>query len=467
MFRICVMKTSTLSAPFILPQLHKSASLSLMRAMLSTLGAPVSSNTGTALSDEMEEPQTVSPNLDSMCQVQLVLKMENDSLEWKVKRMLHHLGQDRRFLFDSTKRQKYKHIIDEKFFPGCNWNYADIDMEEPEYTPSTNTINLNFILYEYSFPVEIIEFLRSDDWTVTGRHRISHNSHTSQDIVWGPWDYQLHEAPTRAALLADLEQLDKDAAILDREISDSRAISAIMPIVPIPSAPEERKELLRRTLADFRRRLFELVFNNNDLFSPDGGGGFVHHVIFCLRQVQLTPDLSLDTHLIFVFFAFIYCCQCVFETPVAKDIFNILKDGLDDVMPKEPFLSRFRQVVHTNRDFKSKWMHIIRTTFECMQYMESAPTSSEFMQLYPCHDLLNNINANIETREARKTELQVRRVDVLRNLAHLHPDTIDRGSPSPDLTHPHHASYDAGGASNKRKLDDMSTLLSLNATGSV
>ena len=91
-----------------------------------------------------------------------------------------------------------------------------------------------------------------------------------------------------------------------------------------------------------------------------------------LAPPQLTPDLSLETQLIFIFFAFVYCCQCVFETPIAKDVFSISKDGLDDVMSKEPFLSQFRQIFHTNQDFKAEWMHIISTTFECMQYMESA-----------------------------------------------------------------------------------------------
>ena len=182
-------------------------------------------------------------------------------------------------------------------------------MEEPEYTPSTQTINLNFILYVYPFPQEIIEILQSDGWTVTGRHRMGQKSRTTPEIVWGPWDYQLQEAPKHAALLADLEQLDKDAAKLDREISDSRTISAIMHIVPLPPSREEKKVLLGQTFADFRRRLLELVHNNKDLFNPDGGGGYVHNVISSLRQMQLDDDMSLETQLIFIFFAFIYCSQ--------------------------------------------------------------------------------------------------------------------------------------------------------------
>ena len=89
------------------------------------------------------------------------------------------------------------------------------------------------------------------------------------------------------------------------------------------------------------------------------------------------------------------------------------------------------------------------------------------MELYPFHDLLNSINAYIATRESHKTELQTRRVTVLRNLTHLHPDTAGGGSPSPDLVHPHHAPPDGGGPSNKRKLADMVTLLRLNGRGSV
>jgi hypothetical protein len=116
------------------------------------------------------------------------------------------------------------------FIFGSNWEYEDIDMEEPEYTPATHTIKLNFILSYYEFPQRIIDILRSNGWTVTGRHRISPESHTTHKIDWGPWDYQLHEAPKRAALLADLEQLDKDTARLDREISDCQALLVIMSI---------------------------------------------------------------------------------------------------------------------------------------------------------------------------------------------------------------------------------------------
>ena len=72
-------------------------------------------------------------------------------------------------------------------FVGCNWQYEDIDMQEPEYTP-THVIILNFILSVYPFPEEIIEILLNDDWTVTDRHRMGLKSHTTQEIVWRPWD---------------------------------------------------------------------------------------------------------------------------------------------------------------------------------------------------------------------------------------------------------------------------------------
>ena len=75
------MNTAALRAHIILPDSHKSASLSVMRAMLSTLGAPVSANTGTALSDATEQPQTASPNFDSMWLLQLVLTMSSDFRE--------------------------------------------------------------------------------------------------------------------------------------------------------------------------------------------------------------------------------------------------------------------------------------------------------------------------------------------------------------------------------------------------
>ena len=173
--------------------------------------------------------------------MQLVLKNETEFREYKVRELLYDLGNDRKFLFDYDQRRTYGYGNKyEMNAVGCHWEPQDIEVDEPEYTPCDHTIKFNFIISGHPFPVEIIEILRSDGWTVTGRHRMGRKSHTTQDIVWEPWDYQLQEAPKRAALLADLEQLDMDTAKLDREISDCQALLAIMPIFPLPSTREEK-----------------------------------------------------------------------------------------------------------------------------------------------------------------------------------------------------------------------------------
>ena len=395
------------------------------------------------------------PSISSRCQVQLELK--HNHKQWpstKAMDLLHKLDQDRKFLFDSDKRRKYGYDKDLGFMSACNWEYEYIEVEEPEYTPSTLAIKYNFILSLYPFPVQLIKILRSKGWTVTGRHRMGRESPTTHKIEWGPWDYQLHEAPTRAALLADLEQLDKDTAKLDREISECQALLEIMPILPLPSTREEKRASLSRTFADFRRRLHDLVYQNATLFHPNGGGGYVRNLIRALRAMQLNPDVQLQDQVTYMFITFIFCCQCVFEIEIANDIIRIPPDDVRDIMPKEPFLSQFRERFRTDTDFKADWMLITSTIWISMQYMDIEPTNSYFMELYPFHDLRNDVNAFIATLESKKTKLQARRVEANRNLAHLHPATVGRAH--------HHAPPDGAGPSMKRKRDpllEMATLL--------
>ncbi len=398
------------------------------------------------------------PSLSNRCQVQLELK--NIHKTWPsvyAMNLLTRLDQDRKFLFDSGKRRKYGYDKDCRFMFGCNWEDEDIEVEEPEYTPSTHIIKFNFIMSLYPFPEQLIEILRSNGWTVTGRYRMGLESPTTHKIDWGPWDYQLHEEPKRAALLADLEQLDKDTAKLDRGISDCQALLAIMPIFPQPPTREAKMTMLSRTLADFRRRLDELVYAHSDLFRASLGGGHINDFIEALRHMQLTTDISLHEQVSGMFITFIFCCQCVFSTDIIKDVFVDDIAFLDMLTPREPFLSEFRRLFAADKVFKAEWMRITRSIWESMQYMDSAPTSSDFMALYPFHDALNEINASIATHESKKTELQTRRRDVLRNLAHLHAATAGRGSPSNPA--PQHADPDGAGPSNKRKLDQMATLL--------
>ena len=175
----------------------------------------------------------------------------------------------------------------------------------------------------------------------------------------------------------------------------------------------------------------------------------MHKLIADLRRLHLSADASLaiDAAAIWIFF----CCQCAFEVRISKDIFGIEDVEMEAYMPKDPFASQMRARVNADEDFKAEWMRIISTTWECMQYMEVEPQHAEFMELYPCQETWNWINAFVGSHEARKTELQARRVNVLRNLAHLHPVTAGRVG---------EARWEPRGqADHKRKLEQMSGLL--------
>jgi hypothetical protein len=188
-------------------------------------------NTGFARHDT-QKPTSHYLDSVSKCRVQLVLKKNGERVGWDyVQRMLKDCEQYPKFLFNGRQRWRLGYDPKEEF-ERFDWEYDRIDMEAPEYTPSTNTINFNFILSGYPFPEKIIEILRSNGWTVTGRYCMGHKSHKTQKMDWGPWDYQLYEAPKRADLLADLKQLDKETAKLDREISACQALMAMLRIVP-------------------------------------------------------------------------------------------------------------------------------------------------------------------------------------------------------------------------------------------
>jgi len=401
--------------------------------------------------------------LSSKCQVQLVLNKNVVGVGWDyVQRMLEHFERYPKFLFSGTQRWRLGYDPKEEF-ERFDWDYDRIDMEAPEYTPSTNTINFNFILSGYPFPEKIIEILRSNGWTVTGRYRMGLQSPTTHKIDWDPWDYQLHEAPKRAALLVELEQLDKDIAKLDREISECQALLAIMPIVQLPSSREDKNLLLSRTLANFRFRLTDLVVKHTTLFNLAGGGEHIRDMIDILRNMQVNNDASQVIEqdvLTMTFMIFLFCCQCVFEIQIAKYVFKEhIDEDIDDwVMPSEPFLGQFRELFNSDEDFKSEWKYIIINIWKSIQYMETNPKESDFLHLYPWYDYIISANNLISTHQSQKPKLQARRLEVLRDLAHLHPDTIHRGSPSPILI-PEHSTPDGAGPSNKRKLTEMATLL--------
>jgi hypothetical protein len=302
--------------------------------------------------------------------------------------------------------------------------------------------------------------------TVPLAHRMGLQSPTTHKIDWDPWDYQLHEAPKRAALLVELEQLDRDIAKLDREISECQVLLTIIRIVPSPPNREEKKVLPSQTLTDFRRRLSELMLKHSDLFNPKEGGKYIHRLNDYIRHIELT-DIPRREQAESMIFFFLWCCECAFDIPVPKkflfDISPQEESILEKIRPKEPFLGKIRELFTTDKDFMTEWICIISNIWKSSQYIDFEPevepkNSDEFIDFYPHHHYLEFINTTLATYESQKPKLQARRREVLRDLAHLHPDTIYRGSPSPILI-PDHSTPDGAGPSNKRKLHEMTTLL--------
>ena len=258
-----------------------------------------------------------------------------------------------------------------------------------------------------------------------------------------------------------LDVLAADSATIDRELSDSRALLDIMRIVPPPSSRADKSALFRHTIADFRRALFQFVYEHSELFAPLGGGGWAHHIVDGLREMQHVADVPLDEQTGVIFYAFVFCCQCLFETPVAQEMLAALRLDLEEpeqMLPVEPFLGRFRLLLRMHPHAEAEWTRIICARSVCMQYLDSAPRSSEFMALYPFHDARNAVLAFIANREGLSTEFAAFRVEACRELAHLHPHTTGAGSPSPFLAPD---PPDAAWYSNKRKLADASAALSL------
>jgi hypothetical protein len=237
-------------------------------------------------------------------------------------------------------------------------------------------------------------------------------------------------------------------------------------IVPEPRTQEEKRELLSQTLADFRISLTVLVNTHSALFRRNGGGGTVHDMLSNVREAQLSENshsTEQTTEIVsqFVFLSFDFCCQCVFDISVTRDVFHYDEDFMNDFIPKEPFLGQFRELFYTDKNFKAKWMHIITSAWKFIQYVDMAdvvPTTSFFMHFYPGHETLHEISEFVSTHESQKKELQARRRDVLRHLAHLHHATVGRYHPSPIVSQ-HHVHPEEPVPSNKRKLEYMTTLL--------
>ena len=390
-------------------------------------------------------------------QVQLVLKVNEewggDGAELR-EAMLESLQKHPKFLFSRAERSRLGYDLKREFW-ALNWDLEYVYVEAPEYTVSTKIINFNFFVRADTYPQGIVDILQANGFTVTGRHRMGVGWRNTK---WEAWDTTLEEAGRRAAWTAEVEQLEQDIAKIDREIRDARAMRAIVSVVvPMPETRAERQSLKTQTLTDFRRFLVECVYKHQDLFGlyevPTEQYS-VHNLIADLRTHQLSPDASLHSEVEGILFSFIFCCQCVFELQIA-DLLGI--EEITERMPKDPFASQVRARAHSDEycnivcarahrdgDFKSEWMKIIRTIWECYQYAEIEPTSAMFMELHPVEDICNLIDTFVGSHEARKTELHARRVDVRRKLAHLHGATVVVGG-------------EAG--LGKRKLEQMSALL--------
>ena len=134
------------------------------------------------------------------CQVQLVLKNEKKDGGTDVKgqrRMLSDMGNYPKFLFSSEQRWRLGYDPKEKF-GAIDWDYDRIDMEAPEYTPSTHSITFNFIMKTDTYPREIVDILQANGWTVTGRHRMGVGIGNGK-TEWEAWNTKLEEALWRTA----------------------------------------------------------------------------------------------------------------------------------------------------------------------------------------------------------------------------------------------------------------------------
>jgi len=82
-------------------------------------------------------------------------------------------------------------------------------------------------------------------------------------------------------------------------------------------------------------------------------------------------------------------------------------------------------------------------------------TRAELVEVQRLEHIPDLIKAFVVKQEPHRRELQAHRVEVWRNLAHLHPATAGRGSASRS------APPDDAPAANKRKIEAMVTLCSI------
>ena len=133
-------------------------------------------------------------------QVQLVLKINE---EWGgdgaevMHAMLGDLEKHPKFLFSRRERLRlgYDHL---RKFLALDWDLDKINVEEPEYTVSTQSITFNFIMLADTYPREIVDILQANGWTVTGRHRMGVRLGNGK-TEWEAWNTKLEEALWRTA----------------------------------------------------------------------------------------------------------------------------------------------------------------------------------------------------------------------------------------------------------------------------
>ena len=106
--------------------------------------------------------------------VQLVLKINEERSgdgAALLDAMLWCLGKHPKFLFSRRLRSSLGYDPKREFWT-LDWDLDKINVEESEYTVSTQNITFNFIMQADTYPQGIVDILQANGFTVTGRHRM-------------------------------------------------------------------------------------------------------------------------------------------------------------------------------------------------------------------------------------------------------------------------------------------------------
>ena len=134
----------------------------------------------------------------------------------------------------------------------------------------------------------------------------------------------------------------------------------------------------------------------------------------------------------FVFFVF-----CIIHE-LNEGLFGEFEGDPDTgkIVPQEPFASQIHEVLKTDKDFKAKWMVILGATWKTLNYMgedleppghdrrsDVRRTRAEFIRRPALDEFVTPISAHLAKKEQHGKELEARRVEVWRKLAHVHGAT--------------------------------------------